>query len=135
MSESLIDFINAMNEDFTLYCSQVLGDCGLSQGQITFLVYIGDHPNCSPSDISRDICADSGYTTRTVKKLESCGMAIRESHERDRRACMLRLTDAGMAKFYQVRTIYEDWESEMTSGLDDIEREMLLRIMRRMGRR
>lgn len=134
MSESLIDFINAMNEDFTTYCSSVLGDCGLSQGQITFLVYIGDHPNCSPSDISRDISADSGYTTRTVKKLESCGMAIRESHAHDRRACMLRLTDEGMRKFYEVRTIYQDWETEMTSGLDDVEREMLLRILRRMRR-
>ena len=77
MSEFLSDFINRLNEDYSCYCARALGDCGISQGQISFLLYIGDHPNCSPSEVAKAVDADSGYTTRTVKKLVAGGRAVR----------------------------------------------------------
>ena len=132
MSESLADFISQINEDFSCFCSRALGDCGISQGQISFLVYIGDHPNCSPSELAHAIEADSGYTTRTIKKLEACGMAVRERHRSDGRAYVLRLTDSGMEKFHEVRTIYAEWESSVMGDLSESERMLLMSMLSRL---
>lgn len=132
MSESLADFISHLNEDFSCYCSRSLGDCGISQGQISFLLYIGDHPNCSPMEVAQAVDADTGYTTRSIKKLEACGMAVRERHTTDRRAYVLRLTDAGMDKFYEVRTMREEWEAEIMGPLDESERAMFMSILAKL---
>lgn len=114
------------------YCTKTLGDCGLTQAQLSFLIYIGDHPNCSPSEVAHAVDADSGYTTRSIKKLEACGMAVRERHQSDRRAYVLRLTDRGMEKFFEVRTIYADWEDGITSALDESERALLMSILAKL---
>ncbi len=132
MSQFLARYIADMNEDFSKYCSEKLGDCGLSQGLISFLVYIGDHPNCSPTELANATDADSGYTTRSVKKLVSCGMATRQKHKYDGRAYVLKLTDLGMEKFYEVRVIYQDWEDKVTEGLDDSERALLMEVLKKL---
>ncbi|MGI6218136.1 MAG: MarR family winged helix-turn-helix transcriptional regulator, partial [Coriobacteriales bacterium] len=102
--------------------------------QLSFLVYIGDHPNCSPTELANAIDADSGYTTRSVKKLVASGMAIREKHKDDGRAYVLRLTSLGMEKAMAVREMYASWEEEVTCDLDEDEREALLKILSKLGR-
>ncbi len=132
MSGFLIDFISALNDDFDEYCSHHLGDCEITPGQIAFLVYIGEHPDCSPTELARAVRADSGHTTRSVKKLVSCGMAIRRKHSTDGRAFVLSLTDDGMKVFKRIKTIYASWESDATLSLEPAERAQLLVLLAKM---
>ena len=132
MIRSLADFIAELNSDYLSHCAESLEGTGLSTAQITFLVYIGDHPNCSPTEMAKSIDADSGYTTRTVKKLIASGMATRECNRHDGRACVLRLTDEGMEKFREIQAMHRAWEARMLQQLDAEEREFLLRVMSKL---
>ncbi len=133
MSRFLIDYITALHEDFESYCAVKLDGCGITQGQIAFIVYIGDHPNCSPSELSTEVSADSGYTARSIKKLVEAGLALKQQQEADRRAYSLRLTELGMSMFEQCNKLHEQWEQQITGGLEAAERESLLELLRKLG--
>lgn len=132
MSMNLADFISALNDDFAAYCSEQLGDCGITPAQISFLAYIGENPNCSPTELAHAVNADTGHTTRCVKKLVACGMATRNRHKSDGRAFVLHLTDRGMSILAEVRTIYREWEDGATSALDRDEGAQLIALLQKM---
>ena len=83
-------------------------------------------------EVAQAVDADTGYTTRSIKKLEACGMAVRERHCSDRRAYVLRLTDAGMEKFYEVQAMYDEWETGIMSPLDEAERALFMSMLARL---
>lgn len=132
MSRILASYISAMNEDFIAYCSQHLAQNGISHGQITFIMYIGENPNCTQTQLAAAVNADSGYTTRLVKKLVDSGLANKQKQQTDARASMLRLTNLGMQRYQECLSLYEHWEAQVTCGLDDVERQMLLQLLAKM---
>ncbi len=129
---NLADYISALNEELSGYCTRKLSGCDITYGQLAFVVYIGEHPSCSPTELARAVDADTGHTTRSVKKLVSCGMVSRERHSTDGRAFVLSLTDRGMEMFDEIIGIYRSWESEKLGVLSAEEREILISLLRRL---
>ncbi len=132
MSLRLANFIASLNEDFSDYCSSRLGHCGITPGQISFLVYIGDHPDCSPTQLANAIRADSGHTARLIKKFVSCNLATRVQDKNDKRSCTIRLTTLGESRVVEIKKLYVEWENAITAVLDENERETLLSILTKM---
>ncbi len=132
MSQFLIDYITALHEDFESYCVVKLDGCGITHGQVAFIVYIGDHPNCSPSELATQVSADSGYTARSIKKLVEAGLAMKQRQESDRRAYSLKLTELGMSVFDQCHELHEQWERQITGALEQNERDALMMLLRKL---
>ena len=97
--QSLAFFATLLNKDFTAYCNRRLGEAGLMQGQLYFILYVGKHPGCAPKDLVQALRMDIGHTTRTLVKLEQGGFLVQEQNPEDRRAHILRLTEKGEAAF------------------------------------
>ena len=133
MSQFLIDYINALHEDFESYCVVKLDGYGITHAQVAFIVYIGNHPNCSPSELAAQVCADSGYTARSIKKLVESGIALKEQQEHDRRAYSLKLTELGLDVFDKCSKLHEQWEKQITSDLEKDEINSLISILSKLG--
>ena len=95
LSQTLAYAVSQLRADFVAFSSRKLEALGITQGLLYFVLYIGRHPGCTPSDLSAALHADSGHTTRSIHKLEETGFVIRKAHPTDRRASVLELTDKG----------------------------------------
>ena len=96
LNQTLAYAVSQLRADFVAFSSRKLEALGITQGLLYFVLYIGRHPGCTPSDLSAALHADSGHTTRSIHKLEETGFVIRKAHPTDRRASVLELTDKGM---------------------------------------
>ncbi len=133
MSQFLIDYITALHEDFESYCLVKLDGCGITHAQVAFIVYIGNHPNCSPSELAAQVSADSGYTARSIKKLVESGLALKEQQENDRRAYSLKLTELGLNVFDRCNELHQQWEQQITETLEKDELDSLMSILSKLG--
>lgn len=95
LNQTLAYAVSQLRADFVAFSSRKLEALGITQGLLYFVLYIGRHPGCTPSDLSAALHADSGHTTRSIHKLEETGFVIRKAHPTDRRASVLELTDKG----------------------------------------
>ena len=94
LNQTLAYAVSQLRADFVAFSSRKLEALGITQGLLYFVLYIGRHPGCTPSDLSAALHADSGHTTRSIHKLEETGFVIRKAHPTDRRASVLEPTRA-----------------------------------------
>ena len=92
---------------------------GITQGLLYFVLYIGRHPGCTPSDLSAALHADSGHTTRSIHKLEETGFVIRKAHPTDRRASVLELTDKGRQTMEASRGMFAEWDAYLLEQIPE----------------
>ena len=92
---------------------------GITQGLLYFVLYIGRHPGCTPSDLSAALHADSGHTTRSIHKLEETGFVIRKAHPTDRRASVLELTDKGRQTMEASRGMFAEWDTYLLEQIPE----------------
>lgn len=52
--------ILTLNKRFSTYTTQRLQELGLSFGLMYFVIYVGKHPDCSPSELTKDLHLDWG---------------------------------------------------------------------------
>src|SRR5690606_21410502 len=69
------------------------------------------------SDLSRFLLVSNGNVTGIVDRLVTDGFVVRSNREGDRRTSIVRLTDAGTARFVAMATAHEQWIDEL---LDDV---------------
>lgn len=90
------------------------------------LVLIGDHPE---GVWQRDIAGEAGInassTSELIAKLENDGFLIREPDENDKRAALLKLTEAGKIRADEIRAERESHLDELFSKLTDEEKQTL----------
>jgi DNA-binding MarR family transcriptional regulator len=72
------------------------------------------------SDLSRFLLVSNGNVTGIVDRLVLDGFVVRSNREGDRRTSIVRLTDAGSARFAEMAAAHESWIDEL---LDDIDEE------------
>ena len=96
LNQTLAYAVSQLRADFVAFSSRKLEALGITQGLLYFVLYIGRHPGCTPSDLSAALHADSGHTTRSIHKLEETGVVVRKPHPTDRRASVLELTAKGL---------------------------------------
>jgi DNA-binding MarR family transcriptional regulator len=68
-----------------------------------------------------------------VDDLEARGWIARTRDSSDRRVNLLTVTAAGAAAFGEIATVARRHEREITAGLDDADRESLLRLLQKLA--
>ena len=54
--------ILTLHREFAAYTTQRLQELGLSFGLIYFVIYVGKHPDCTPSELTKDLHLDWGHS-------------------------------------------------------------------------
>ena len=106
--------ILTLHRAFAAYTSQRLQELGLNFGQMYFILYVGKHPDCTPSELTKELHLDWGHSQRSLVKLVEDGFLTREKPGRSYR---LRLTSQGEQAFMVCHRVFADWDAEALSGL------------------
>ncbi|WP_217701515.1 MarR family winged helix-turn-helix transcriptional regulator [Thalassospira lucentensis] len=82
------------------------------------------------SELSKSLMVSNGNVTGIVDRLVSEGLLVRVPVENDRRASIVRLTEAGEKDFAERALVHEAWVSELFSDLSARDADGLIRILR-----
>ena len=74
--------ILTLHREFSAYTTQRLQELGLSFGLIYFVIYVGKHPDCTPSELTKDLHLDWGHSQRSLNKLAEDGFLTKEKNGR-----------------------------------------------------
>lgn len=129
MEDTFAYYVTALKKDFHTYCGQRLQEIGVSPGLLFFLIYIGKHPDCSPSVLAAALHADTGHTTRSIDKLIRDGFVSRTRNQQDRRAFILALTEKGHRAFQEILALFHAWDKQLLAQTSPADRETLFRIV------
>jgi len=78
------------------------------------------------SDLSSELRVSNGNVTGIVDRLVSDGLIVRVPVDNDRRATIVRLTNAGRELFQRMATKHESWVDEILGGLSTAEATRLM---------
>ena len=122
--------IGALHRSFMKYSTQVLKEKGINQGQLPFILYVGKHPGCSPSELKHNLKIDWGYSQRAITKLVENEILIKELTE-EADCYRLDLTEKGQEAFNACYTAFQDWDDEYLSMLTDEEKAVIINLLHR----
>jgi len=115
-----------------------LGILKLRELRILASVYFYADP-LSPHEISEILRYDPATVTRAINLLEKAGMIEKVKREYDLRAFDVKVTKSGsvLAKRYvgEIQKVFGEVESQLTIGLDENEKTLLLNAMLKVSRR
>lgn len=108
-----------------------MADAGLTLTPVQFaaLSAVAEHPGIDQATVAGLIAYDRATLGKVIDKLESRGYILRETSSRDRRAKVLRVSEAGLALLTQARPIVAALQSEIIGGLTSDEQQVFLRLL------
>ncbi len=107
-------------------------DLGFATGQITLLGLIAANEGIAQNDLARALLMRKSQVTGLIQDLVARGHVERSAQGGDRRFNALSLTPAGKKAWRQARERIGRHSGSLLAGLDDAEREELLRLLRKM---
>ena len=106
-------------------------EVGLSDfAVLEMLLHKGPQP---VNEIGRRIELTSGAITTAVDRLQARGLVTRESHLRDRRARIVRLTAAGRQQAARIFAGHKAAMDSAAGGLSKTERATLIELLKKLG--
>ena len=121
--------ILTLNKRFSTYTTQRLQELGLSFGLMYFVIYVGKHPDCSPSELTKDLHLDWGHSQRSLIRLAEDGFLTREKVGRSY------LTEKGETAFAVCHQVFYDWDARNLNGLTAEEQRQLLSLLQKATRK
>ena len=97
-----------------------------------FVIYVGKHPDCSPSELTKDLHLDWGHSQRSLIRLAEDGFLTREKVGRSYR---LNLTEKGETAFAVCHQVFYDWDARNLNGLTAEEQRQLLSLLQKATRK
>ena len=85
------------------------------------------------NEIGRRVELTSGAITTAVDRLESLNLVTREAHLTDRRARIVRLTEAGEKQAVKFFARHKEAMDAAASGLSKAERLTLIELLKKLG--
>ena len=113
---------------FAAFTGEQLQAVGLNFGLLFFVIYVGKHPGCSPSELTKALHLDWGYSQRSLNKLAADGFLSKEKHGR---SYALTLTDRGQQAFVISHQIFFTWDDTRLANLNDTEKDQLLALLQK----
>ena len=126
MKHTLSYFSGVLYRDFVCSTSEQLDALGLHRGSLPFLLYLGKHPGCTPTELTKALHMDWGHTQRSLDRLEQAGFLSRRKEGRSYR---LTLTDSGAQAVALCRQSFHDWDDRILGDLPLEQRSLLLKTM------
>lgn len=134
MTQTFAYYIMLLERDFKRYCGLRLQEMGLTQGLLYFILYIGNHPGCSPRELGQALHMDGGHVGRSLLRLDAGGFICQEQNPRDRRAHILNLTEQGMAAFQVSHDLFHQWDQEILKEMKPAAKQLLLVLTEQAAR-
>lgn len=120
--------------DIDNYTDQVLAPYNLSNGRFLLLFVLRDLPQgLMPSEMSQQLGVTQATISGLINGLEKQELVRRESHEKDGRSFVIKITEKGDTL---IREIFPKWAPKMTSFWGQFppeERETLKKILEKMS--
>ncbi len=113
---------------FAAFTSEQLQTVGLNFGLLFFVIYVGKHPGCSPSELTKALHLDWGYSQRSLNKLAEDGFLTKE---KSGRSYALTLTDKGQQAFSISHQVFSTWDDAHLANLDSTEKDQLLALLQK----
>lgn len=129
MNKNLAYFASILRKDFVNTCSHELQKDRLTPGLLYPILYIGNHPGCSPKNIMQSLHMDWGHLQRSLDKLISDGWIQKEKNPKDLRSNQLNLTPDGRRIFQKSYEMIKSWDEQMLSVLTEEEQEQLFLLL------
>ena len=126
MFQTFAYYLSVLYKDFYAYAGARLHPLGVNNGLVFFVIYVGKHPGCTPSELTKTLHVDWGYSQRTVTKLVEEGFLKREKLGR---AYHLDLSPKGQQAFQVSHQVFFDWDQQALAALDEKEREQLFALL------
>ena len=101
---------------------------GLTSGQPKVLDYLGLHDGSAQKAVAAGCQIDPATLTGLLARMEEKGLIWRDTREGDRRTQYV--TELGRSKHQQVQETFSRLEEEVLSGLDESQRQVLIRSLR-----
>ena len=94
--KTLSYYVAMLYRSFSAFTGERLQAVGLNFGLVFFIVYIGKKPNCTPSELTKELALDWGHSQRCVNRLVEDGFITKEKSGRH---YLLNLTERGQEAF------------------------------------
>ena len=105
---------------------------GLGVTQWRVMAVLGRYPGLSASEVAQRTAMDKVAVSRAVAGLIEAGRVQRDTHDDDRRRCVLNLSDAGHLIHDEVAPLALAFQQRLLGGMADSERELLFRLLDRL---
>lgn len=132
MKKSLAYYVSILRKEFIGCCNHQLQRYDLSVGLVYPILYVGNHPGCSPKELIQALHMDWGQGQRTLDKLEARELLQRVKNPEDRRSYLLHLTDKGQELFQRSRDMTAAWDAEQLSVLTEEEQRLLIKLLQKV---
>lgn len=104
---------------------------GVSQAQMQFVMWVGNHPGCRLQQIAAGLGLTAPTVSVGIRRLEQAGMLQRASDERDQRAINLELTPRGQDLYKQATNDRERSIKILLERLKPGEQRQLVELLER----
>ena len=121
--------ILVLYREFLAYTKERLKDLGLNFGQMPLILYTGNHPGCSQTDLTKALRLDWGYSQRSIVKLTDAGFMTKEYDEETSCNC-LNLTELGKQAFEVCHSVFASWDRTKLAEVSPKEKAALIEVLR-----
>ncbi len=132
LDSTLAFYITVLYKDFMRYTGHRLTELDLSFGQLPFLIYVGKSPGCTPSELTKYLQIDWGYSQRTLTKLTKSGFLRKEKNTENARVAHLYLTEKGQKAFSLGHEVFYCWDTELVKTLSEDEKLQLFTLLQKL---
>lgn len=101
----------------------------MSLTDVRVLYELAHREQAVASEIAKDLGLDGGYLSRILRRFEGAGWLARETHPRDARQSLLRLTEAGHAAFAPLQQKSRDEAHALLASLTAPQQRLLIDAM------
>ncbi|GAA4340328.1 helix-turn-helix domain-containing GNAT family N-acetyltransferase [Variovorax defluvii] len=105
---------------------------GMSLTEVRVLYELAHREQSVASEIGKDLGLDGGYLSRILRRFEAQGWLARETHPRDARQSVLRLSEAGHAAFAPLQQKSRDEARALLAPLSPTRRRELIAAMQQV---
>lgn len=130
--ESFAFHIAVLRKYFVSYCTRKIAEYGITYRQLFVLIYIYKRKECSPKDIVEYLKLDAGQLNRILTKLIEKDLILQRKSSQDKRFNILSLTDSGTKIVEESRKLFDSWDEQVLSVLDDDSRRELMNLIKKL---
>lgn len=124
--KTLSFYIAMMYRSFSSFTSKKLQEAGLNFGLLFFIIYIGKHPGCSPSQLKESLSLDWGHSQRSISQLSDKGFITKE---KEGRHYVLNLTERGKNAFSIAHHVFFEWDESVLQTFTEEEKNQLFLLL------
>ena len=119
-------------KDFIAYVNEELKAYQINRGQIPFILYIGKHESCTPSEVTKNLKMDWGHSQRSINKLVEQNLIVKIYEKENGRRYHLYLTERGKEFFQLCHDLFHNWDLECLSSMSENDQQKLVSCLKKL---